>query len=83
LGGKRREADSLASWIISEGEYGSPSFDYFLFKAAKRLNCSAIELEAHPDCAALMHRALTVEYGEEVGLAGLKKKREGSAPRTR
>lgn len=73
MGGKRPEADQISKWIGGLGEVEengqliSPPFYYFVYKAAKILGCSYLELDAREDKTELMKMAFTIDYGERVG----------------
>lgn len=49
------------------GRHGDAPFYYRVYRAAKVLNCSFLELSAHEDCLTLMTMAFAIERGENEG----------------
>ena len=58
------------------GRHGSLPFYYHINDAAKVLNCSFLELEAHPERSRLMRLAFTIRGGSSEGERMLKKNPE-------
>lgn len=49
------------------GKYGTPPYYYWIYKAAKVLNCSFMELAKHEERLDLMQIAFSIEAGESEG----------------